>query len=99
MTELPKQNTIEEATLTTKLLRRQRKKDKNKAATEALNEHIDIRDRWLGLRQLKKGFQVTPYAVKNQEGKRVSKDNIAETIAEQLERNTWNNKEAEGKEQ
>ena len=91
-------NKLEEANLTTKLLKRQRKKDKQTAITESLNKDIDVRDRWLGLRQLKKGYQVTPYAIKNKEGKRVSKDNIAEEVAEHLANNTWNNTEAEGKE-
>ena len=50
------------------------------------------------LRQLKKGFQVTPYAIKDQSGMRAGKENIAETIAEHLATNTWNHEEAIGKE-
>ena len=49
-------------------------------------------------KQLRKGFQITPYAIKDKEGKRVGKDNIAEGIAKHLANNTRNNKEAEGTE-
>lgn len=94
---LTKQDRLEEAALTTKLLKKQRKKDKIKAITESLNKDIDIRDRWLGLRQLKKGYQINPFAIKNEEGQRISKENIAEEIAIHLENTTWNNKEAENK--
>ena len=84
----------EQVNRTTKLIRRQRKKDKRKAATEALNKDIDQRDRWLGLRQLKKGFQTNPYAIKDNDGNRALKNQIAEAIATHLEENTWKNSEA-----
>ena len=56
---------VEEAHRLIKEIRKQRKKDKRKATIDAISKDIDLRDRWLGLRQLKKGFQINPYAVKD----------------------------------
>ena len=92
---LIKQNKMEEANKVTKQIRKQRKKDNKQAATEALSKDIDIRDRWLGLRQMKKGYQITPYAIKDRNGKRIKQSNIAEAIADHLGNNTWNNPEAQ----
>ena len=92
---LIKQENFEEASEITKQLRKQRKKDKRKASTEALNKEIDIRDRWLGLRQMKKGYQIHTYAIKDKEGNRIKKENIAEEIAKHLAENIWKNEEAE----
>ena len=94
---LIKQNKLEEANVITKQIRKQRKKDKQKATIDMLSKDIDIRDKWLGLRQMKKGYQVKPYAIKNKNGTRVKLTNIAEAIAEHLETNTWKNQEAQAK--
>ena len=92
-----KENTLVEASII-RTVKAHRKKDKKKAIAESLNNEIDVRDRWLGLRQLKKGYQITPYALKVKDRNRVTKDSIAETMAEHLANNTWNNIDADGEE-
>ena len=54
----------------TTFIRKQRKTDKRKATTDAIRKDIDLRDRWLGLRQLKKGFEINPYSLKDKHGNR-----------------------------
>ena len=65
------------------------RKDRRKHLLEMVSKDLDIRDRWMGIRALKKGYQPIPYRLKNTHGRRVTVGNKAEEAAKFLEQKIW----------
>ena len=51
-----------------------------------LSKELDLKDRWLGIKQLKKKYQPIPYVFKTEDGRRRNYHNRAEAAAEELAR-------------
>ena len=51
---------------------------------KALDKDLDIRDRWLGIRQLKQDYQPNPYARRATEGIHITQKQRAQQAAEYL---------------
>ena len=66
--------------LTTQLRTRMRK-DRRKRLLDMVDKDLDVRDRWMGIRYLKKGYQPIPYRIKDEEDKRVAVGNKAHEAA------------------
>ena len=58
-----------------------------------ISSQLDIRDRWMGIRQLKQGYQPQPYYRRSREGKHVHYGSRAEATAEYLAKDHWGKKE------
>ena len=56
---------------------------------KSLDKDLDIRDRWLGIRQLKSKFAPTPYHNRDKQGKHIPWKERAQTAAEHLSQNQW----------
>jgi len=48
-----------------KRFRKRKKQDKTDRIIKTLDKDLDIRDKWLGIRQLKQEYQPNPYARKD----------------------------------
>ena len=46
-----------------------------------VDKDLDVRDRWMGIRYLKKGYQPIPYTIKDEKGNRVAVGNKAQEAA------------------
>eukprot|EP00975_Prorocentrum_lima_P058252 12226006-Prorocentrum_lima.AAC.1 len=46
----------------TRVIRNIRKQEKKAQLLHTVSKELDIRDRWLGIRQMKKGYCAMPYA-------------------------------------
>ena len=76
-------------------LRKQVRQDRRKRLLEMVSKDLDIRDRWMALRLLKKAYRPIPYTLKTEEGKRIRVGNKAEEAAIYLERKIWGRGEIE----
>ena len=56
---------------------------------ESVSRELDIRDRWLGIRQMKKQFAPNPYCRKDERGRHIPKDRLAEETAKFLAEEVW----------
>lgn len=72
-----------------KVIRKQLGKDKRKYVLETMNKDLDIRDRWMGIRNLKNGYKPRPYYRKDMNGNPVTFEKQAEAAAEYLEQKQW----------
>ena len=67
-----------------KHIEKQRKAEKKERVHESLKNELDIRDKFLGITELRKPYQPVPYIFKTREGKRVNYQNRAEAAAKRL---------------
>ena len=58
---------IEKAKELNKEIIKQRKREKNIRILESVKKDLDLRDRWLGLRNLRKDYQPIPYSLRKEE--------------------------------
>ena len=63
---------IEKAKGLSKEIEKQRKSEKKIRTLESVDKDLDVREQFLGLRHLRKGYQPIPYALKKQ-GQEVGK--------------------------
>ena len=84
----------EDLKILTKQIRNSRRQEKRRSQLEATRHDLDLRDRWLGIRQLKSDFKPAPYSLKDQDGKVVPKYKRAETAAKYLAEKHWCNPDA-----
>lgn len=64
-------NNREEALQLTKKLRKQVKEDRKQRLHDMISKDLDERDRWMGIKAIRKGYQPIPYTLKTEEGKRI----------------------------
>ena len=69
--------------------RKQKKLDAKDNLISTTNEHLDVRDTWLGIRHLKKGYTPQPYHRKTTEGKHIPLHERAEETAKYLAKEQW----------
>ena len=69
--------------------RKQLKQDKTEHVMHICSKELDTRDRWMGIRQLKQGYQPTPYHRKSRKGEHVKLRNRAGATAEYLAKDHW----------
>ena len=60
-----------------------------KATVDTLDRELDIRNRWLGVGQLKSKYNPTPYHSKTREGKHIKWKERAQQAAEHLSKKQW----------
>jgi len=84
-----KHRKAEEFDRLTKAYRKSRKDDRKERVLEAIGKDLDLRDRWLGIRELKSKYNPTPYHNKDSEGKHVEWKDRAQKAAEYLSTQQW----------
>ena len=73
----------------TKRIKQSLKKDKEKHVIKTVAAELDVRDRWAGIRALKKEYNPRPYNRKDKEGNIVPQKDRAETAATYLAKQQW----------
>ena len=72
-----------------KRFRKSKREDKTKMIIDTLDKDLDIRDRWMGIRQLKQEYQPNPYARRTTDGKHITQKQIAQKAADYLSEEQW----------
>eukprot|EP00975_Prorocentrum_lima_P013707 2916128-Prorocentrum_lima.AAC.1 len=65
----------------TRRIRRLRREEKRKEQLCRIDEQMDIRDTWMGLRSMKKDFVPLAYSRRDDKGDLVDQDGVAEASA------------------
>ena len=73
----------------TRTIKKAPKRDKRNHILKTVSKELDVRDRWAGIRALKKDYNPTPYNRKDKQGKIVAQKDRAETAAKFLAENQW----------
>ena len=73
----------------TKQLKKSKRWDRRKLTIETVSRDLDVRDHWLGLKQLRKGFTPTPYARKDATKKHIPMEQRAEESAKYFAEKVW----------
>ena len=73
----------------TKLLRKNKQADKRQTVIDEISNNLDVRDTWMGIRQLRSDYQPQPYHRKNKRGEHTSKKELAEESAKHLASEQW----------
>ena len=55
-----------------------RKQDKKERILESVSKDLDLRERWLGIRELKRKYNPTPYHNKDKDGQHITHDKGAQ---------------------
>ena len=66
-----------------------RRDDKQTRIIESLSKELDIRDRWLGIRELKRKYNPTPFHNKNAQGQHIQHKQRAQEAARYLSEQQW----------
>ena len=77
-----KERRLEEFEKLTKEFRRQRKQDRKERVLEGLTKDLDIRDRWMGIRELKAKCKPIPFHNKDKDGKHIQWKDRAQKAAD-----------------
>ena len=64
---------------------------KSKMQVAMVTSELDMRDHWMGIRKLRKGFQHVPYTMKTENGKRARYGDRAKEAAKFLGDHIWGN--------
>ena len=64
------------------MIRRSRRNDKEKEALETLSQDLDVKDRWMEIKQLKNTYVPIPYFRKTKDGKPIKRTEQAPKIGE-----------------
>jgi hypothetical protein len=80
---------MQEAQRLTKEFRKSKKQDKTTWILDTMRANLDLRDRWLGIRRLRKGYQAKPYQIHDMHGRPVPLTKRAEAAADYLEHSHW----------
>ena len=73
----------------TKEFYKSKRQDRKDHIMSTVVENLDLRDKWLGLRQLKTGYTPQPYYRKDKNGKHTSYHMRAEETADYLATHQW----------
>jgi hypothetical protein len=68
-----------------------RKEDKKNRVLESISKELDIRDRWLGIKELKRKYTPTPYHNKDNHGLHIKHKQRAQHAAKYLSGTQWGN--------
>ena len=82
-----------EAEELTKKMQTSKRRDRSKYVLETLTSQLDVRDRWLGIRQLRKGYKPIPYSLKDETGKHIPREQRAHHAANFLATKIWGKSE------
>ena len=66
-----------------------RREDKNQRVIESVSKDLDIRERWLGIRELKRKYNITPFHNKNAAGEHIQHKKRAQEAAKHLSEKQW----------
>ena len=69
--------------------KKSKKEDRTNMVIKTISKDLDIRDRWLGIRQLKQTYQPNPYARKTLDGKFIKQNERAQEAANYFSREQW----------
>ncbi len=83
-----RQNNQEANTLTINL-RKTIRKDRRERILRMVSRDLDVRDKWLGIRMLRKGYQPIPYTLKDEKGNGFKTGNKSEDAATFLANTIW----------
>eukprot|EP00973_Karenia_brevis_P061548 8559073-Karenia_brevis.AAC.1 len=83
------QLTGEELKDTNKRIQKMLRKDRQEYQLRQVSRELDVRDKWLGIKQLKKGYSPQPYCRRNKDGQMVPYKERAETAAKYLAEEVW----------
>ena len=67
-----------------KYIKQLKPKEKEQRIRESIDKDLDLRDKFLGIRQLKKPYQTLPYIFKDKDGRNVRYQNRAKAASEYL---------------
>ena len=70
-----------------------RRDDKKRRIIESVSKELDLRDRWLGIRELKRKYTPTPFHNKNAEGLHIQHKKRAQEAAKHLSEKTMGNEQ------
>ena len=87
--ELRLQGDTETVAIINKQIRRQLATDKKSWTLDTVDRDLSIKDRWLGLKQMKSKFQPQMYEKYDMEGKRALPKDHARVTAEYLHAKQW----------
>ena len=73
----------------TKKIRICRRIDKMLDSIESLDKDLDLKDKWLGIKKLKKNYTPQPYVKKDERGIPIPRHKIADFSAKQLKKLFW----------
>ena len=76
-----KERNLEEFTKLSKEYKKSRQEDRNKLVLEAISKDLDLRSRWLGIKELKSKYNPTPYHNQNKEGEHIKLHDRAQKAA------------------
>ena len=68
------------------------KRPKRQDGTNGITQ-LDVRDKWLGIRMLRKGYTPIPYTLKDEKGKRLRVGEKTAEAAEYLAKHIWGKEE------
>ena len=83
------ENKTEDITKLEKNLSESKRNDNTNSTLNTLKKELDIRDRWMGIRALKKDFKPTTYNLKTNQGRPIPYEERAEETAKHLNGNQW----------
>ena len=72
--------------------RKSKKEDRTNMIMDTLDKDLDVRDRWLGIRQLKPEYQPHTYARTIKDGQHIPQKERAQKTAEHLATEQWGRK-------
>ena len=72
-----------------KQIQKQKRQENKKHTLKMLSNELDLRDRWLGIRNLKRPYQPTPYYQHDKDGKHIKIRDRAEAAANFLGTGVW----------
>ena len=84
-----KDRNLEEFTKLSKEYKKSRQEDRKTQVLEAISKDLDLRSRWLGIKELKPKYNPTPYHNKTKEGEHIKLHERAQKAAEYLSKEQW----------
>ena len=90
-----REGNVQEFKTLTKDYRRSRTNDKTKYVMKTISNDLDLQEKWIGIRQLKKGYAPMPFHRNNSKGNHVKCHERAEATAEYLATKQWGQSETD----
>ena len=84
-----KERNLGEFTRLSKEYKKSRQEDRKQKVLGAISKDLDLRSRWLGIKEFKSKFNPTPYHNKTKEGEHIKLHERAQKAADHLSREQW----------
>ena len=84
-----KERNMEEFAKLSKAYKKSRQEDRKKLVIESISRDLDLRSRWLGIKELKSKYNPTPYHNVTKDGEHIKLHDRAQKAAEYLSREQW----------